>query len=304
MRLLIIGNTNGTPTDRHRQYYQEYVDFFTDSAQTVDEETIVEACLFDDLIISVGDGAFTITNELSGRDLSEYDVFFMRGDKFRKYMDTVATVNEYGRLHGIKTINDYSNARDYSKLLQAVKFEKLQIPVARTLLVTGALLRNPVTGWEFPCIMKATHGSHGDDNHLVNSMEEVQKIIDATPEKRFVLQRFVPNDGDFRILIIGEEVMVIGRTAVEGSHLNNTSKGGDATIVPTSSLPEKVIDDAKKIMRELNMTIAGVDALMDKRTGDYYFLEVNAQPQLMSGAVIPEKKIMMGKLLDALRRER
>jgi len=304
MKLLIIGEMSNASIERKREYYQQYVDFFTSSAQTVNDDTVVEACLFDDLVIAVGDGTFTIHNSHNGRDLSEYDVFFMRGDKFRTYMDTVATINEYGNLHGIKTINDYSHVRDSSKLLQAVRFERLGIPVARTLLVTSALFHNLPADWEFPCIMKATHGSHGNDNHLVHSIEEAKNIAESTPDKRYVLQRFVPNDGDYRILVIGDEVMVISRTAIEGSHLNNTSKGGSAMIIDTAELPSEIIADAKKLMSDLNMTIAGVDVLIDNQTGEYYFLEVNAQPQLMSGAVVPEKMIMMGKLLDKLNNER
>ncbi len=304
MKLLILGNTNGTPTERNRQYYQEYVDFFVSSAKTVDDSTVVRATLVDDLAISVGDGSFSIFDTLHNVDIAEYDVIFVRADQLRKYMGTIVAVNEYAAMHDIKVINDYRNARDSSKLLQAVQFEKLDIPVARTLLVTGGLLRNMPSDWKFPCIMKATHGSHGNDNHLVQNIEEVERIAAEASDKLFVLQRFVPNNGDFRILIIGEEVMVIGRKAVEGSHLNNTSKGGDAVVLPTDDLPEKIITDAKKIMNELHMTIAGVDVLMDKETGDYYFLEVNAQPQLMSGAAISEKNVMMGKLLDTLQRKR
>lgn len=304
MKLLILGNTNGTPTERSRQYYQEYVDFFVSSATAIDESTVVRATLVDDLAISVGDGNFSIFDTLHGVDIAEYDVIFVRADQLRKYMGTIVTVNEYAALHGIEVINDYRNARDSSKLLQAVQFEKLNIPVARTLLVTGGLLRNMPTDWEFPCIMKATHGSHGNDNHLVRDVKEVEAIATEASDKLFVLQRFVPNDGDFRVLIIGDEVMVIGRKAVDGSHLNNTSQGGDAIVLPTDTLPEKVIADAKKIMHELRMTIAGVDVLMDKETGEYYFLEVNAQPQLMSGAAIPEKRLMMGKLLDSLHNKR
>ena len=304
MKLLILGNTNGTPTERNREYYQEYVDFFVSSAKTVDESTVVHATLVDDLAISVGDGSFSIFDTLHGIDLAEYDVIFIRGDQLRKYMGTIVTVNEYATMHNIAVINDYRNARDSSKLLQAVQFERLDIPVARTLLVTGGLLKNMPADWKFPCIMKATHGSHGDDNHLVKNLDEVKEIAAATPDKVFVLQRFVPNDGDFRILIIGDEVMIIGRKAVEGSHLNNTSKGGDAVILPTNNLPEKIIADARKIMHELHMTVAGVDVLMDKETNEYYFLEVNAQPQLMSGAAIAEKNVMMGKLLDSLSHKR
>jgi glutathione synthase/RimK-type ligase-like ATP-grasp enzyme len=89
-------------------------------------------------------------------------------------------------------------------------------------------------------------------------------------------------------LIIGnDDPLVIKRTAAEGTHLNNTSQGGSAELM--AELPEEVISFAKKIASELKMTIAGVDALQNKDTSEYFFLEVNSQPQLVTGAFVPEK---------------
>lgn len=301
MKVLIIGGTKGDVTQEVRAYYQKYIDFFKKSASTVSADAIIESTLLDDLIVSVGDDAFTIYDTHNKRELSEFDVLFLRGDGFRSYMDMIGAINEYAHLHGKTIINDYSNVRDSSKLLQAVHFHKIGVPVARTIFVTSGVLNNEDRlSWSFPCIMKATHGSHGNDNYVVNSMDEVRAVLERQADKRFVLQRFVPNNGDYRILIIGDEVLVIGRLAAEGSHLNNTSKGGGATLIDRAELPEVVIENAKRIMQHFGMTIGGVDALADKGTNEFFFLEVNAQPQLMSGAFVEEKAALMGKLLDKL----
>ena len=115
-----------------------------------------------------------------------------------------------------------------------------------------------------------------------------------------MLQEFIPNDGDYRILVAGDNILGIERKAVEGSHLNNTSQGGSARLVSQDVLPEGMIADARRIARHLDMTIAGVDALIDKHTGEYYFLEVNSQPQLMSGAYVNQKEQLIGVSLSAL----
>ncbi|HZJ34590.1 MAG TPA: hypothetical protein VFD55_01070 [Candidatus Angelobacter sp.] len=304
MKILIIGGTKQQVTQEVRAYYQKYIDFFKKSAGTVADNIVFESSLIDDLIISVGDGKFSIYDTNNRSNLKEYDVIFIRGDGFRSYMDAVGSINEYAHLNKIIIINDYSNVRDSSKLLQAVYFHKLDIPVARTLLVTSAVLDNEAQlEWNFPCIMKSTHGSHGNDNFVVQNMEDVKTVLENQPDKRFVLQRFVPNNGDYRILIIDDEILVIGRSAVGGSHLNNTSKGGKAVLVNVDQLPETVINDAKRIMKHFGMAIAGVDALADKNTNEFFFLEVNAQPQLMSGAFVTEKEKLIGKLLNKLSNE-
>lgn len=302
MKILIIGSSKATPTEQERSYYQQYVDFFVQSAQFTEGETVISTALMDDLLIQVGEGELSIYDTFNKSQLSDYDAFFFRGDKFRAHMDVIATINEYAKHHGIKTVNTYDNVRDPSKLLQAVYFEIIGVPVAKTLNVNSALLNNfdLVEGWEFPCIMKAKQGSHGNDNYVVTSLDEVREISLKDTEKYFVLQRFVPNDGDYRILIIGDETIVIGRSAQEGSHLNNTSQGGEATEVSVDSLPKEVIEQSHAIAQYFKMTIAGVDALQDKVTKKFYFLEVNSQPQLMTGAFTDKKSQLLGTLFEKI----
>ena len=300
MKIMIIGSTKKAEIVEARSYYQKYIDFFKKSADNIDN-IVVETCLVDDLIISVGDGDFSIFDTKNEHDLNDYDVLFLRGDGFRNCIDVIGAINEYAHDNKVTIINDYSGVRDSSKLLQAVQFHQIGVLVARTLLVTSAVLNSESKlDWGFPCIMKAVHGSHGNDNYVAHSMDEVRLFSERQADKRFVLQRFIPNNGDYRILIIGNEILAIGRSAVGGSHLNNTSQGGEATMIDAGQIPQKVLEDSRLITEHFKMTIAGVDVLQDKDTNIFYFLEVNAQPQLMSGAFIDQKEKLLGKLISKL----
>jgi formate-dependent phosphoribosylglycinamide formyltransferase (GAR transformylase) len=67
--------------------------------------------------------------------------------------------------------------------------------MAKSVYVNRSILENGYeVGIEFPCVMKAVFGAHGNDNYLVNSLEEVRRIAQASA-LRFVLQRMIPNDG-------------------------------------------------------------------------------------------------------------
>jgi glutathione synthase/RimK-type ligase-like ATP-grasp enzyme len=304
MKILILGIMEKRPTETDRAYYQSYINFFKNSAKTAGNDTIVESSLYDDLIISVGDGDFRIYDTKNKRDLCEYNALFLRGSQFRQFFGVIGSINKYATCKGLKVINDYTGVRDYSKLFQAVDFHLLDIPVAKTIYVTSAVINNPsCIDFGFSCVMKADHGSHGDFNYVVKDIDEVRKIFEKHEPKRFILQRFIPNDCDYRILVIGDETLVIKRTAVGDSHLNNTSKGGNAELINKKSLPKKVFYDTKRAMEYLGMTIAGVDVFSDKNTNDFYFIEINVQPQLMSGAFVKEKEKLMGKLLDKLSNE-
>jgi glutathione synthase/RimK-type ligase-like ATP-grasp enzyme len=304
MRVLLIGNSESGVFTDPEGYFKKYDDFLKGAVQD-DDDISAEFTLFDDLYLSVGDGELTAYDTRHGLQLHDVDVLLLRGGGFRKYTDVIKLLSVYAQANGMVVINDYSGFRDSSKLTQAVQFHQLGLPVACSVYVTDAVLagKHPLS-FAFPCILKATFGSHGDDNYVVQSLEEVATITSKTPGKKFVLQRFVPNDKDYRLLIIGDEVTVISRTGVEGSHLNNTSKGGQASLEAADTVPAEIIDGAKRISKHLDMTISGVDVLADKNTGEFYFLEVNAQPQLMTGALLDVKSKMVGDYLRQLKTAR
>jgi glutathione synthase/RimK-type ligase-like ATP-grasp enzyme len=306
MNIFIIGSTQFALTPRDREYYQEYVRFFSKSAQAGGVEAQVFTAQLSDLIVSVGDGTMEAYDTFNQRDLASYDVFFFRGGGFRPLMDVIATITQFAVERGIPSINDYSDIRDSSKLYQATRFHKIGVPVARTIAVNQTTIDHfdKIKDFTFPAILKARLGAHGNDNYLVKDLDEVRRILAETPTKQFVLQRFVPNEGDFRILIIGDQTMVIGREAVAGSHLNNTSKGGTATEVELDEVSPQIIEQAHIIAKEFGMTIAGVDVLKDKNTGEHFFLEVNSQPQIMTGAFLDKKVQMLGALIAKLRDSR
>lgn len=299
MNVLLIGNkeTSETPD----QYYAEYCEFFAKGLSYSQKGGDIQYTLIDDLIIAVGDEEFSIFDIRHQKDIASYDLILLRGKGFRQMFDVVKAISSYCTYKGIPIVNDYSGFRDSSKLLQAVQFFELQIPVACSVYVTPALFKDerPLP-FGFPAILKATFGAHGNDNYLVSSLEEARSIYESAGGKAFVLQRFVPNNKDYRVLIVGDEVLVIGRSAVEGSHLNNTSQGGAAELSAEGTIPPETIEQSRRIMKHLGMTIAGVDVLADKETGKFFFLEVNSQPQLMSGAFIDEKAQTLGRYFDSL----
>ncbi|QQS18807.1 hypothetical protein IPL68_01950 [Candidatus Saccharibacteria bacterium] len=114
----------------------------------------------------------------------------------------------------------------------------------------------------------------GNLNYLVNDLHELQEIFEQPSDKplNFIVQDYIPNDGDFRILAMGDMVrLVIHRQAQNGSHLNNTSQGGSAAVVPVESLPESVRDASLRMARLLKREVTGVDMIRHNETGEYYF---------------------------------
>lgn len=139
-------------------------------------------------------------------------------------------------------------------------------------------------------IMKDNEGSKGRLNFLVESVAEISDIQKQHPDKRFVLQEFIPNSGDLRVLVFnGRPVLVIERKGVDSSHLNNTSQGGAAQIVSIESISSEVIDICIKAASASRLQVAGVDVMFDSTNSRPYLLEVNNAPQVSSGAFQDEK---------------
>lgn len=295
MKLLLLG-TQSIAVDSSA-YYQGYLDLFQAAIQHSEQPLTIEYALLDELVASVGDGAFTITDTKHGCDLQDYDMVFLRGHS-REHPDLFYTVSAYLKLRHIPIINDYTGFTTASKMVQAVQFFEADIPVARTIFVTPTVVSKvEELGLGFPCILKATLSSHGDFNYLVHDADELQRLLARHEGRAFVLQRFVPNKGDYRVIVMDDEVMVIRRSAIEGSHLNNTSRGGSAELIDAATLSPAIIEQSRHIARRLGMTFAGVDVLINESTGEHVFLEVNYQPQLMTGAYQAEKQKLLGEFL-------
>jgi glutathione synthase/RimK-type ligase-like ATP-grasp enzyme len=114
-----------------------------------------------------------------------------------------------------------------------------------------------------------------------------------------LIQDFVPNDGDYRVLVMGGEVkLVIHRKSNDDGHLNNTSKGGSANIIDIKDVPQVVLDESIKISELLKREITGVDMIQHKDTGEFFMLEVNNMPQLSTGSFVEEKAQVLSDFLS------
>lgn len=147
---------------------------------------------------------------------------------------------------------------------------------------------NPPFDW--PCIVKDANGRKGRVNFLVKSLAEMQQVLGQHAGVNFIAQQFIPNDGDYRCLVMGNQLkLVIHRQAHVDSHLNNTSRGAHAQLMELGQIPQAWTTDILQAAALENLQVAGVDLIVDKRTGQPYILEVNSSPQLTTGAY-PELK--------------
>jgi glutathione synthase/RimK-type ligase-like ATP-grasp enzyme/CxxC motif-containing protein len=159
------------------------------------------------------------------------------------------------------------------------------LSVPKTAYGTKRGLVSSLSNIGLPAVLKASNSRKGRNNYLIKSKAELRKILENNRDMRFVLQQFIPNDGDYRILIMGRQIVASLRRAKEGSHLNNVSAGGSEELVDAATIPNEV-HLARKAAKKDGLQMSGVDIITDKNTNRSYILEVNRAPQLTIDAEV------------------
>lgn len=129
---------------------------------------------------------------------------------------------------------------------------------------------------KFPCIVKIDDGCQGEGVVKCDNFESCISTCQALLVKSdFVLvQNFIENDGDYRVYVVGDEVIyTIKRIKPKGDFRNNVSQGGTSEKV---DLPEKAKKVAINVVKACKGIFIGVDLI--EKDGNYYVLEVNSQP--------------------------
>lgn len=294
-KILLVGGLRTDPQDL------ESLDLFSDYVRTtlgVDSATI-DTSFLDDLVFNLDHSNFSAYSTSLDRELQDYDIIYIRGPKIRLRSTYAYYLSRYCAAHGITCINDYSLYYPGTKLAQSIYFYELKMPFLQTLYSIDkiAMINQAEKQLGYPFIMKTNVGSHGDSNYVVRDRTTVEEILKNEPDTDFLAQEFCENDRDFRVLVARDQVLVFERRGSSDTHINNTSKGGEAALVDTNDIPAEVVAQSKQLASTLNLMIAGVDIMPRLGTEDYYFLEINSQPQLRTGAFLDEKQQFIRSLL-------
>lgn len=275
---------------------------FVDALNT-DDEMKFSVTTLDKLQFSVENGKVTIFDTYTQCDLASYDVVHFRNVTL--FADHARAITLYMDTHGKQVFERIDvSIPEYGKLSQMVLFAQNGVAVPDTWSAWHlADLRRLVekNKLAFPFILKANDGIKGHDNYLVRDQAHFDEIVARDTGMQFVVQKFVANDGDYRVLYFGnDEPLIFKRTAAEGSHLNNTSRGGSSMEIAGQDFDPVALRLAHKAAELTQRLLAGVDAIQDNKTGAWMILEVNANPALSSGTLLERKAAGYKKMIRGI----
>lgn len=253
----------------------------------------------DDLVYSISNEAVSVFDYRNKAQIDEYDVVYFRYWGAQEGHAIAAA--RICKLLGVPFIDEEVLRRgSQNKITQYVNLYEAKVPIPRSLIASGVLLLQIYGehGFTFPFIMKDKGGTRGQGNFLIKDEQQMQNIVNGYPEVTFVLQEFIPNSGDYRVLVVGDSVQLIIRRQAKGSsHLNNTSQGGSAVIVPNDTLPSSVLEDCVRASKFYGRDVSGVDIVQSAVDGTYYCFEVNRAPQIEHASFEHEKAAILAAYL-------
>lgn len=243
----------------------------------------VYGCKTSDLIIKSGDGRFEPT--INGQNLSSYDLIYLcAGVESKRRYEWYVACDYIKNNSNTKIVNEiaidpsmkYYPVQTWFYLKQ---FEN-KIPQPQTFSIfNGGEVENISKDLGFPLIVKLSETHQGKGIFLTKSAGEIKNIIEENPGQTYLLRKFIPNDGDIRVFVVGgDSIGAMKRTPANGEFRSNISAGGLGETFDLEKSPE-IKELAENAAKVTGIEIAGVDIMIDKETGEYYVLEVNTGPQ-------------------------
>lgn len=124
-------------------------------------------------------------------------------------------------------------------------------------------------------VVKPIFGSMGRGIERLTKVAQARDCFARLIEQGSVIyqQKFIQNDGsDLRLFVIDQQVWAMRRKATSG-WITNISQGGQGVVHEATS---QEIDLALRAAQAVGATIAGVDVIYDKTTGQGKVIEINA----------------------------
>lgn len=266
---------------------------------------------FEDLIFNISNDQQSIKDYSSGQDLADFDMVialnWYRDNKDGiSYRDMAYATALYLQKNGVNFWNyEMIMQRSSTKLSAMMQLAINNFSIPTTVYSPNVQAMTDNLGGLYPLILKAMSASRGKDNYLIKNDVQANEIILANEFNKFLLQANISNTGDYRILCAnGKPVYVVRRQRMnESTHLNNLSQGAVAEVVDLSSMDPSILWQCQEISLLMGRELAGIDLIIDSKTGKHYYLEVNAIPQITSGSNVDIKITAIANAINELSKE-
>jgi glutathione synthase/RimK-type ligase-like ATP-grasp enzyme len=250
-----------------------------------------------DMAVWVENNSLKVVDLANNKDMLDYETLYMAN--WRKGPEFALAVSQYMLRNERRVVTgELSRYLPMTKLGELVYMSDKNIPLPRSLVMRikhwkKAIRDKQDPPFGYPFVLKAINGSMGANNFLIKNRKDLKDVLSGDPEVLYVAQEFIPNDRDYRLIVMGGEVKIVimRKRKSADTHLNNTSAGAEGTFLELDDVSDEMKLLAVRAADAVGRTeFAGVDIIVDSENGSMYVLEVNKSPQIETGSNV-EKKI-------------
>lgn len=241
--------------------------------------------------------------------VSHYSLVYIKSYKLA--VDQALALARFCRFISIPLIDEELQHTELSlsKLSEAVKLKSQRLPVIDSVVVSKnqalTMFDKATNQFGLPFVVKDAFSDRGKNNVIIFGREDFSELVSGFSEDSLpILQRFIPNDGFYRVVLFDySPKMIIFRGVSEHSnanksHLNKPAGGANSELIPVDEADPSMVKLAKKCSKIMKRNIAGVDLIQDKNNGKWYILEVNYNPSMVSDNRSREKAFIFSQYVN------
>jgi RimK family alpha-L-glutamate ligase len=151
------------------------------------------------------------------------------------------------------------------------------------------------TNFDFPIVAKESYGGQGNKVWKIENQAELEEFIKDRRNVNVIFQPFVENNADYRVIVVGGECLgIMKRSAKEGEWKNNFSLGGEVAKHDDEEMQKFAIEACRK----MNLDIAGLDIF--STDNGYLIIEANMFFGLDGFESVFQNLNVSGKILEMI----
>lgn len=222
---------------------------------------------------------------VDSKSLKDFDYVIM--GMMAKKTEIVNPILQYLDQHRIPHFNYGTPSDKANKTQDMYNLTRAGLPYVPTIIASSSEEASSyiAKNWknEYPVVCKVMNASQGDGVEKCDDQKELAKCFpdskDPSYEDFRMVQKFIPNDGDFRILIFDGKIIASAKRVAKDpkkDFRNNMAKGGEGFKMAAPHEANQIALDSARI---LGKEMAGVDLIQDEKEEKWYIMEVNTAPQ-------------------------
>jgi len=203
--------------------------------------------------------------------------FFLLGT-VGENIDMYTCIEAVAKKNGINYFSYGQPSHVCNKMLQSVNMAAGGVDQIKTIIALGKEVKagTLIRELKLPIVSKITKGSKGKGVEKHDTKESLESLLKKNPDQPYIFQEFIPNDGDFRIFYVRDQLIYAVNRTNKGSEFRHNVNGKDTFV---DQLDDRAKDLADRAMLCMKYDVTGVDVVQHNVTKKWYVLEINPAPQ-------------------------